>query len=130
MMSFHYLIKAGRRESGLSLREAAARLNLSPSTLYRYEEARIRRIPPETKAALIRFYLPFLIRLSDRLCTKKYRVRRCECAPAPPLVTPEYLYANYMAADPRGRKAILECIRWQRICSRTADREPSGKVSR
>ena len=120
-MSLHYLIKAGRRESGLSLREAAARLGLSPSTLYRYEEGLIARIPPEKEEALLRFYLPYLIRLSDRLSARKTGMRRHDLSPMQPRVTPEFLYANYMAADARGRKTILECLRWQRICSRPPD---------
>lgn len=118
MMSIHYLIKAGRRESGLSLREAAARLELSPSTLHRYEEGQITKIPPETAQTLLRFYLPYLIRLSDRLAARKYRADRIGRALVPPRVTPEFLYENYQAADVRGKKAILECLRWQRICSR------------
>lgn len=129
-MSIHYLIKAGRRESGLSLREAAAALGISPSTLYRYEEGMIARIPPEAEKALLRFYLPYLARLSDRLSARKYRVRRHETALAKPRVTPELLYANYMAADARGKQAILECIRWQRICSGMTARDEKGKAPR
>ena len=128
-MSIHYLIKAGRRESGLSLREAAGRLRLSPSTLYRYEEGLIVRIPKETETALLLFYSPYLIRLLDRLSARKCRVQRYENALMQPRVTPEYLYVNYLAADARGKRAILDCIRWQRLCShtsfRTEPREPS-----
>jgi hypothetical protein len=45
-------------------------------------------------------------------------------------VTPELLYANYMAADARGKQAILECIRWQRICSGMTARDEKGKRPR
>lgn len=112
-MSLHYLLKAGRRESGLSLREAAAFLSLSPSTLYRYEEGFIHRIPESTARTLLDFYYPYLKQLFDHLGICAVRLEWCSLELRIPSVTAESLYSYYLAADSRGRQAVLELLRYQ-----------------
>ena len=112
-MPIHYLLKAARRESGYSLREAASRLSLPPSTLYRYEEGLIRKIPPERAAAMLDFYLPFLIRLSDRLTAQEVQEGRRNLPVEKQTVTPDLLYSYYWAADERGRRTILRFLQLQ-----------------
>ena len=55
-MSYHYVIKKARKKQGLLLREVSDSLSISTSTLYRYEEGYIRKIPSERLLMLLRFY--------------------------------------------------------------------------
>lgn len=55
-MSYHYVIKKARKKQGLVLREVSDSLSISTSTLYRYEEGYIQKIPSERLLMLLRFY--------------------------------------------------------------------------
>ena len=112
-MSLHYFLKAGRLESGLSLREAAAYLSVTPSTLYRYEEGLIRRIPESVSSDLLRFYFPYLKQHYDYLTRRSIRLGWRNVELKHPPVTPESLYRYFLAADGRGRQAVLELLRYQ-----------------
>lgn len=114
-MSIHYLLKAGRRESGLSLREAAAALSVSVSTLYRYEEGLVASIPEEKARHLLRFYMPYLQRLYERLEGQAVSVSWGELTLIYPQISAESLYSYFQAADKRGRQAILNLLRLQSL---------------
>ena len=122
-MSLHYLLKAGRRSSGYSLREAAALLGLSPSTLYRYEEGLIRKIPEDLEQEMLRFYQPHLKHLSEELDRNAHRLAWTQLALTHPPVTPESLYAYFMAADSRGQQALLELLRYESSLGQRAKKE-------
>lgn len=122
-MSIHYLLKAGRRASGLTLREASSRLGLSPATLYRYEEGLVRRIPEEKTRRLLQFYFPYLTAFSDDLAAAAIRLEWDQLCRLQPPVSPESLYRYYLAADERGRMSILEVLRFQSRYVHTEEKE-------
>lgn len=109
-MSYSFLLRQARKDAGLSLREAAFRLQLSPSTLFRYEEDLILHIPPERLLAILRFY---------RIDPEKLRRRQLREAAAERLflyeksqrpVDADFLYACFSSLDERGQRAVLRLM--------------------
>ena len=109
-MSIHYFLRSARRLSGLSLRQAARQAGLLPSTLYRYEEGIIQKVPAETAQRLLSLYGtdPLSEYRSFRLQKMAERIQFY--AESRQLITADFLMEKYLAADERGRQTILDIL--------------------
>ncbi len=112
-MSYSMMLKTARRRSGHTLREVAAALGLTPSTVYRYEEGLILRIPPETLRSLCAFYgiSPREEAEGFRLEQEKDRLSRYSESRLN--VSADFLYRQYMQLDQRGRKNVLNLLQYE-----------------
>lgn len=109
-MSFHAMLKEARREKGLTLRFVADRLGISPSTLLRYEDGQILRIPAETLYGLYSLYglEP------EKECRRSEAVflyqRLSGYAESRQTIDADFLYKRYSLLDARGRSAVLSVL--------------------
>jgi len=109
-MPIHYFLRAARKQSGMSLREAASRTGISASTLYRYEEGLIRNIPPERVRLLMDFYHDYLMDYLSGLWERIVQERWSLYQNSRPLVTADYLLERYNRADEAGRQRFLAML--------------------
>ena len=109
-LSYGFLLKQARKNLKLSLREAAARFRMSPSTLNRYEEGLISHIPPQKLDALLEGYGidPEKIRM-DWVRTNSYE-RLTGYEESQRRVDADFLYERYMSLDERGRRNVLSLL--------------------
>ena len=109
-MAYSFFLKQARKNRRLSLRDAAAVLRMSPSTLNRYEEGSITHIPPEKLLKLIRFYgadpgdtirKRHVGSTIERLALYEESQRRIDA---------DYLYERWSSLDERGRRSVLSLL--------------------
>ncbi len=112
-MAYSFHLKQARKKLKISLREASAALDLSPSTLYRYEEGIISHIPPKKLMTILRFYRisPDKIRREwivmnalERLSMYEESQRRIDA---------DFLYERYSSLDERGRRNVLRLLLYE-----------------
>ena len=106
-MAYSFLLKQARKQLKMSLREAAAMLRMSPSTLNRYEEGVIAHIPPQKILTMIRGYglSPESIRRDGIRRDTIERLSRYE--ESQHRIDADFLYERYLSLDERGRRNVL-----------------------
>ena len=109
-MSIHYLLRTARRLSGLSLREAARRAELLPSTLCRYEKGTIQKVPEDIAERLFSVYRTDPLTEYNTYRLQKMYDRILCCAESRQEITAGFLMEKFMAADERGRQTILDVL--------------------
>ena len=109
-MSIHYLLRTARRLSGLSLREAARRSGLLPSTLYRYAQGSIQKVPEEAVNRLFSVYQTDPLSEYHAVRLRKMAERILSCTESRQVITADFLMEKYLVADERGRQTILDIL--------------------
>ncbi len=114
----HYFLRTARRQLGMSLREAARKAGISASTLYRYEEAYIRRIPEERINKMLELYEgsleAYIGLLRKRMASERWK----RYVKSRPEITADFLYELYLSSDEQGRRTILTVMRLESCRSR------------
>ena len=106
-------LKTVRLQRGLSLRAAAALVGICPSTLYRYEEGHIARIPPGVKLALRRLYGSDLL-FPGRLGELKKMDRRISAyEEGRQLMAADLMFRQFERLDARGKRTVLNLLRFE-----------------
>ena len=109
-MSIHYILRTARRLSGLSLRQAAIRAGLLPSTLYRYEEGSIRKVPDAVIEKLLDVYQVNPLQEYEEYRLQQMFYRILSYGESRQEITADFLMEKYLAADERGRQTILDVM--------------------
>ena len=109
-MSIHYFLRTARRLRGLSLRQAARLAGLLPSTLWRYEEGSIQKVPEETAQRLLTLYGIDPLAEHRTFCLQHMAERILFYAESRQLITADFLMEKFLAADERGRQTILDIL--------------------
>ncbi len=108
-MDYRLLIKAARKRSGYSLRSAAEKLHISPSTLSRYESGFIKRIPHQIMKQMVELYgdAPETVQQENNYLHEYEPLMTAESRHE---INADFLYEKYMSLDARGRRVILELL--------------------
>ena len=111
-MAYRYHLKQARKKLNLSLRKAAEIFHLSPSTLSRYEEGLILRIPPQKLKRLIQHYGidPSALRREWLLENALQRLIQYEESQR---IDADFLYERYSSLDERGKRNVLRLLLYE-----------------
>ena len=109
-LGYSVLLKQARKQSKLSLREAAALFKMSPSTLNRYEEGLISHIPPRKLAEILEGYGVEAEKLQREWLQKSAIERLCRYEESQRRIDADFLYERYMSLDERGRRSVLSLL--------------------
>ncbi len=122
-MSQHFLLKSARKNRGLSLRYAAEKVHIHPSTLYRYEEGLIVRIPEKVLGELYYLYgLESAPEEQEKQMQDTYR-RLMAYKESRQRITADSLYERFQALDERGRQTVLSFLQFEESCRTSAGQE-------
>ena len=118
-------LKEARLKCGLSLRAAAAKLRIHPSTLSRYESGMIRMLPAGLREAMQELYRTDLSLSSFR---RKELYRRLSAyEESRQLMAADLLIRQFERLDRRGKRTVLNLLRFEsRFGSETYP--PEGKL--
>ncbi len=120
-------LKTVRLRSGLSLRAAAGLLGICPSTLYRYEEGHIRRVPAAVRDAMRHVYGTELLILGRESEIRKISRRISAYEEGRQLLAADLLPRQFERLDARGKRTVLNLLRFEtRFGSDTYP--PEGKL--
>ena len=97
-------------KSGLSLREAAERAGLEHTTLYRYEEGKILRVPESTVRRLLSVYNVDPLEEYEEIHRRRMAGRLLPYAESRQEITADFLFEHFLAADERGRQTVLDIL--------------------
>lgn len=109
-MAYSFLLKEARKKLRISLREAAAIFRMSPSTLNRYEEGLISRIPPEKLLAILMHYGIDPEQIRNEWLQKGALERLSRYEESQRRIDADFLYERYMALDERGKRNVLSLL--------------------
>ena len=111
-MAYSYHLKQARKKLNISLRKAAGIFHLSPSTLSRYEEGLILRIPPRKLKMLIQHYGidPSALR---KEWLRENALQRLIQYEESQRIDADFLYERYSSLDERGKRNVLRLLLYE-----------------
>ena len=112
-MAYSYHLKQARKKLNISLRKAAGMLHLSPSTLSRYEEGMISRIPPEKLVLLTEYYGIEPEKLRAKWLRENAVQRLIQYEESRRRIDADFLYERYLSLDERGRRNVLRLLLYE-----------------
>ena len=109
-MAYSFILKQARKRTHRSLREAAAALRIPPSTLSRYEEGAISRIPPERLLSMLRYYELDPPAMQEEYVREFARERLSLYEKSRRRIDAGFLYERFSQLDERGQQNVLRLL--------------------
>ncbi len=112
-MAYSFHLKQARKKLKISLREAAAALDMSPSTLYRYEEGLISHISLPKLQHLVRWYGITPEKIRRKWIDQGAAERLSLYQESQRMIDADFLYERYMSLDERGQRNVLRLLLYE-----------------